>query len=145
LELKILAPGDGQNINVLGDNQTVRLTGKDTGGAFALVEQNNPPGVGVPLHYHQNEDEMFHIIEGCMQFIVNGETVLAPAGTTVFLPRNLPHEFVTVGDTPTKAMVMVFPAGAENMFEELGVLPAGPPDLEKVFAICERYGVIFMR
>ncbi|HEX8833456.1 MAG TPA: cupin domain-containing protein [Abditibacteriaceae bacterium] len=144
MEAKFLMPGDGRKLNVLGDNQTVRLTGKDTGGLFSLVEQTNPPGVGIPLHLHKNEDELFHIIEGSMEFKVGGETTVATAGTTVFLPRNVPHEFMTVGDVPVKTMVMVFPSGAEEMFEELHALPPGPPDMPRVLGICERFGVIFL-
>jgi len=38
----------------------------------------------------------------------------------------------------------VFPAGIEDMFEELGALPPGPPDFPKVAEICGRYGVKFV-
>ena len=144
METKVLAPGSGQSLNVIGDNQVVRLTGEDTGGAFALIEQHNPPGVGVPMHLHENEDELFHIVEGSMEFTTQGKTHVATAGTSVFLPKNIPHSFVTVGDAPVKTLLMVFPAGAEKMFHELNDLPAGPPDMEKVVEICGRYGVRFV-
>jgi hypothetical protein len=39
---------------------------------------------------------------------------------------------------------MVFPAGAEHMFEELNALPPGPPDMAKVLEVCARFGVIFL-
>ena len=144
METKFLAPGSGQSLNVIGDNQIVRLTGEDTGGAFALIEQHNPPGVGVPMHLHENEDELFHIVEGSMEFTTQGKTHLATAGTSVFLPKNIPHSFVTVGDVPVKTLLMVFPAGAEKMFYELNDLPPGPPDMEKVVEICGRHGVRFV-
>jgi quercetin dioxygenase-like cupin family protein len=144
VEPKILPPGAGRPQNILGDNQTIRLTGKDTRGVFAMFEQNNPPGVGVPLHLHQNEDELFHILEGSMSFTVAGETTIATAGTTVFLPRNVPHEFMTVGEVQVKTLLQVFPSGAEFMFDELNALPAGPPDMAKVLEICARFGVIFL-
>jgi quercetin dioxygenase-like cupin family protein len=143
METKILKPGQGPKINVIGDHQTVRLTGEDTDGKFALIESNNPPGVGVPPHRHANEDEMFHVVEGEMTFTVGDETVLALAGTTVFLPRNVLHSFMTSGTTATKAMIMVFPAGCEKMFAELGQLPEGPPEMQKVLEICGRYGITF--
>ena len=131
-------------MSVLGDNQTVRLTGEDTGGLFALVEQANPPGVGVPLHLHENGDELFHVLEGSIAFKVQDKLVTATAGTTVFLPRGVPHEFMTVGDAPARTLLMVFPAGAERMFGELNELPADPPDMAKVLEICGRFGVNFL-
>jgi len=144
MEPKILAAGSGRVINVIGDNQIVKLTGEDTGGAFALIEQSNPAGVGVPMHVHANEDELFHVVEGSMEFTTQGKTHVATAGTSVFLPRNIPHSFVTVGDVQVKTLLMVFPAGAEKMLYELNDLPAGPPDMEKVLEICGRYGVTFI-
>lgn len=144
MKAKILSPGSGQALNVIGDNQIVRLTGEDTGGLFALVEQSNSPGVGVPLHVHENEDELYHVLEGNIEFKVEYKSVTATAGTTVFLPRNVPHEFMTVGDAPAKTLLMVFPAGAERMFLELDELPAGPPDMTKVLEICGRFGVSFL-
>ncbi len=61
MEAKILPLGSGRAINVLGDNMTLRLSAEDTGGAFTLVEQMNAPGIGIPLHFHKNEDELFLI------------------------------------------------------------------------------------
>jgi quercetin dioxygenase-like cupin family protein len=74
---------------------------------------------------------MFHVLEGEMEFTVADKSVIATAGTTVFLPRDVPHEFKVVGEVPAKALVTVVPAGIEDMFQELSELPAGPPDMEK--------------
>ena len=62
----------------------------------------------------------------------------------VFLPRNVPHAFVTVGPGITRSTVSAFPAGIELMFYELGGLPPGPPDMAKVLEICGRYGIRFI-
>ncbi|AWM36213.1 Quercetin 2,3-dioxygenase [Gemmata obscuriglobus] len=142
---KIVPAGEGRRLNVLGDNQLVRLTGADTGGSFTLIEQTNPPGVGVPLHAHANEDELLHVLEGAMDLTVGGRTTRAEAGAVVLLPRNVPHAFVTVGPGITRSTVTAFPAGIEHMFEELGALPPGPPVMETVFEICGRYGIRFLQ
>ena len=70
MEPKILPLGAGHALNVLGDHMTVRLTAAETGGRFTLVEQANEPGVGIPMHQHDGEDEVFHILEGQMEFQV---------------------------------------------------------------------------
>jgi quercetin dioxygenase-like cupin family protein len=144
MKVKILHSREGQYLNVIGDNQYIKLTGEETGGAYTLIEEINPPGVGVPLHVHENEDETFHVAEGQVEFTLNGKPVTASAGTTVYLPRRVPHAFKVVGQTPARVLVLLSPSGLERMFRELAQLPPGPPDMEKVVAICARYGIRFL-
>ncbi|MCW3061166.1 MAG: cupin protein [Capsulimonas sp.] len=142
---KVLGPGEGRILNILGDAQNIRLSSEDTNGSLLMIEQTNPPGVGIPMHVHENEDEVFHILEGSLACTVGGKSVVATAGTTVFLPRNIPHTWITAGEVPVKTILIVSPgAGAENMFGELSRLPAGPPDMAVVLEICGRYGVRFV-
>ncbi len=137
----ILTPGAGKFINVISDHQTVKLTGDQAGGPFAMMEQNNEAGVGVPLHVHTREDEKFYVGEGEMTFTVGDKEIVATTGTTVYLPRGLPHGFRV--NKKTRSLVSVHPAGVEGMFYKFGALPPGPPDFEKVQAICAEYGIHF--
>lgn len=141
---KIVSASDGKKLNVLGDNMTIKLTGSDTNGAFVMVEQNNPPGTGIPMHMHENEDELFKILEGEMEFIVDGKTSILKAGDLIFLPRKVPHTFKVIGNQNAKAIVCAYPAGLEHMFYQLSELPAGHPDIEKVMKICGDYGIQFI-
>lgn len=143
-EAKIVNAHEGKRLNVLGDNMTVKLTGADTNGAFIMVEQDNPPGTGIPMHVHENEDELFKILEGEMEFTVDGKTSLLKAGDLIFLPRKVPHTFKVVGNQNVKTILCVYPAGLEHMFYQLSDLPAGPPDIEKVMKICSEYGISFI-
>lgn len=143
MEAKIILSGDGQNLNVLGDNQFVKLSGDDTGGAYTLVEQVNAVGTGIPLHVHNNEEETFFIIQGTYEFQIKGRSVMAPAGTTVHLPRGVAHEFRVIEGSPAKALIYLCPAGGEKMFRELSALPA-PPDMSQMLSICAKYDVIFL-
>src|SRR5262249_3193745 len=90
---KVVQDGEGQAQLVLGDHQHVRLTGADTNGVLTLVEENNPAGVGVPLHTHRHEDELFHVIQGKVKFTIDNRTFVAGPGTTVWAPRGIPHAF----------------------------------------------------
>jgi quercetin dioxygenase-like cupin family protein len=53
----------GTPLTVLGD-QLLKLTGQDTNDQFALIEQVNEPGAGLPPHLHTREDETFFVL-GC--------------------------------------------------------------------------------
>ncbi|MGI9548033.1 MAG: cupin domain-containing protein [Flavobacteriaceae bacterium] len=141
---KIVRNEEGQILNVIGDNQNIKLTGKDTNGQYTLIEQNNKPGVGIPPHVHENEDEVFQVIEGLVEMSIGDKMTTLNAGDLIFCPRGIPHSWKVVGDQNVRAMLSIFPAGLEAMFEELAQLPAGPPDLEKVGQICGKYKVKFV-
>src|SRR4051812_6700621 len=87
----ILAPGEGPQLNVLGDNQCVKLTGEQTNGLMTLVENENMPGTALPLHWHDNEDETFYILQGEVEFNVDGQRMLMTEGSAVYAPRGVPH------------------------------------------------------
>ncbi|MEW2920314.1 quercetin 2,3-dioxygenase [Muricauda sp. ANG21] len=141
---KIVRKGEGQKVNVLGDQQTFKLTSEDTNGLFSLIEEVNPPGTMIPPHVHTKEDEIFKVLEGELEVTVGDETTILKAGDLAFAPRNVPHTWKVVGDQDCKTILSVFPAGLENMFAELGALPPGPPDFPKVAEICGRYGITFI-
>ena len=145
LNPKIVRASEGHTINVIGDMQTFKLTGKDTNGMFTLIEEENDPGTGIPLHVHTNEDEIFRVLEGEMELTVGDNTTILKAGDLAFGPRGIPHSWKIVGDKKAKVILSVFPAGIENMFEELGKLPPGPPDFPKISEICGRYGINFIQ
>lgn len=145
LEPKIVRADDGKKVNVLGDQQTFKLTGKETDGQFTLIEEVNPPGTMIPLHVHTREDEIFKVLEGELEVTVDGKTTILKAGDLAFAPKNVPHSWKVVGENDCKTILSAFPAGIELMFEEIGGLPAGPPDFAKVAEICGRYGISFIQ
>ncbi len=142
--VKIVKKGEGKKLNVIGDRMTVKLTGEDTGGKYALVEQYNDPGVGLPPHVHANEDEVFKLLEGEVEFWLGEKSKVLKAGDMIYCPKGIPHTWKVVGNQKAKVDLGFFPAGMEKMFDELAALPAGPPDLEKVEQICARFGVSFV-
>lgn len=141
---KVIKTEEGHYQNILGDCQTVKLSGSDTAGRFTIVENNNPPGIGIPMHIHTNEDEVFRILEGEMEFTVEGTTSLLRAGDTIFLPRQVPHSFKVVGTQNARAIITIVPSGIEDMFLQLNQLPQGPPDMAKVLEICASFGITFL-
>lgn len=140
----IVKQGQGMKLNVIGDKMTVKLTGEQTRGRYALVEQYNEPGAGIPLHVHENEDEVFRLIEGQVEFTLEERTYLLHAGDLIFCPRGLPHAWKVSGTKRARVDLGFFPAGMENMFLELSALPPGPPDFTLVAEICGKYGIRFL-
>jgi quercetin dioxygenase-like cupin family protein len=62
-----------------------------TGTSFAVHEwSGSGPGY---LHVHHADDEAWHILEGTLTFRLGDQEVEAPAGTTVFVPAGVPHDY----------------------------------------------------
>lgn len=141
-EALVVSAGEGRKMRVIGNDVIVKLTRQETGGEYYLFEVITPPGVGVPPHVHQHEDEIIEVIEGEYEFMLGERTYIVTAGALVHFPRHMPHAFRNVGAKPGRTLWTVIPgANFEEFFEELGALPEGPPDLEKVAAIFVRYGM----
>ena len=141
---KIIKDKDGMVLNVIGDIQTHKLVGSDTGNQIVEWVDNVDPGVGIPPHFHTLEDEIFRVIKGKVEITIDGKTIVLEAGDVAFAPKNLPHAWKVVGTEKAKMITSAFPAGIEHMFKTLSELPAGPPDFEKVTAICAEYGITFI-
>lgn len=141
---KIIKDGEGSVLNVLGDLQTHKLSGSETNDQIVEWVSNVEPGVGIPPHIHTREDEIFRVIEGEVEMMVDGEITILKAGDTAFAPRDLVHSWKVVGTEKAHMITSAFPAGIEVMFEELASLPQGPPDFEKVAAICAKQGISFV-
>jgi mannose-6-phosphate isomerase-like protein (cupin superfamily) len=63
----------------------------EANGAYSVVEAIADPGDSTPVHVHQNEDEHFLVLESTARILRGDERFDAPAGTTVALPRHIPH------------------------------------------------------
>jgi mannose-6-phosphate isomerase-like protein (cupin superfamily) len=86
-----VASGAGKTLWVLGDLYEFKATAEDTGGRFALWETTTPPGnPGPPPHIHHNEDEVFYLLEGELELMVEGRASVVGAGTFVDIPKKLP-------------------------------------------------------
>lgn len=143
-------PPQCRTIAVVGDIYLFLATGEDTNGKYTLFEALVPPGGGPPPHVHSREEEGFFILDGEIIFTVNGEPVVAKAGTFANMPVGTPHSFKNESDRPAKMLISVAPAGLEQMFFEVGVplaegattaLPPTKEEIERLLAVAPRYGV----
>lgn len=84
---------------------------QDTGDG--TVRQNYPPGVNMNMlhsfisdktlvasHTHP-EEQMGFIVKGILKVTIGDETVEMTAGDAYFVPPDIPHSFIAVGDVVT--------------------------------------------
>jgi quercetin dioxygenase-like cupin family protein len=150
LPLTLTKPSNGRTVAVVGDVYRFLATGENTNGKYAIWEAIVPLGGGPPPHVHSREEEGFYILEGDITLQAGDKKIVATAGMFVNMPIGLPHSFKNESSKPAKMLIMVAPAGLENMFLEVGVpLPDGsttalPPTQEEITRLLEiapKYGV----
>jgi quercetin dioxygenase-like cupin family protein len=138
----VITQSQGKQMPVLGHSVTVKLTKEQTNGEYYSFELISPPGAGVPPHVHENEDEIIEVIEGEFEVMLGDQKFNAPAGSTIFFPRFIPHAFQNIGAKAGKTIWTVVPSeGFEEFFSELSALSVGQPDMGKVVATFEKYGM----
>ncbi|MDQ4126978.1 MAG: cupin domain-containing protein [Actinomycetota bacterium] len=142
----VVAAGEGEVVLGGGFGVVSKVSGKETGGAFSIVEHPLEPGVlGAPPHIHSHEDETSFVIEGEIGVLIGEEEFRAGADSYVLKPRGVVHAFWNPGPEPARVLEIISPAGFEVYFEDLaGVLSAGgPPDLGRISEIAGGYGLTF--
>ncbi len=87
---------------------------------------------------------MFYVLEGEFEFKCGDRKFNAEKGSLVALPRDVPHGFKNTGNTTGRTFLFLVPGGMEKVFEEICLIPPGPPDLEKINSITRKYGVEFL-
>ena len=119
--LSIVDPDDPglRHIAVVGDTYTILLSGRETAGKYCLIDMNVPHCGGPGPHRHDFE-EMFHILEGEIEFTFRGEKKLVKAGITVNIPANAPHFFTNSAASRARMLCMCAAAGQEEFFSGIG-------------------------
>lgn len=113
----------------LGGLLTIRAGAGDTNGAVAVVEERAGRGYATPPHVHGREDETLFVIDGTLEYTVDGSVGTVTAGEAVHLPRGLAHRFEVISEE-AHFLVIITPGGFEEFFEEVSppALAARIPD-----------------
>jgi quercetin dioxygenase-like cupin family protein len=140
----VVRSGEGQTLR-WGPQGRIRIVAgaSSTERSFSIVEATEPPGSGAPLHVHHGEAEAFYILEGMVELTCGAQTVRASAGDFVYTPKDVPHKYVVLGDTPARLLLLFSRPGFEMFFAEGGSPmdrpPAGPPNPEAFRQLVEKY------
>src|SRR5215813_14253265 len=90
-----------------------------SGQSFSIYEwKGSGPGY---LHVHHKDDEAWHILEGTVQFRFKDKQVDAPAGTTIFVPAGVPHDYKAL-DENTRYLIILTPR-LKTLIDELHTVP----------------------
>ncbi|WP_276391816.1 cupin domain-containing protein [Eudoraea chungangensis] len=99
-----------------------KVTTHETTGDYDLMVAETPPHVqGPPPHMHNSFKESFLIMEGEMEFFINGTHKLVKAGESVDIPPKTLHTFTNKSDAPCKWVNIHSPKGFRTFFEQIGI------------------------
>ena len=134
----------GTTLNVLGMPLRFLCDAEDTGNAWSLMEETIPIGHGPPPHRH-DWDEAYYVIDGALDFEIDGKPERIEAGDFTYLPRRTVHAFKGASYVPTRVLIFAAPAHSSAFFKDVNrEVIAIPADLEKIPVIGLRHGIEFM-
>ena len=133
-------PGEGRHVDLGVVSMRVLAGGETTGRRYTLAEFSGAgSGAWTVPHLHEGFEESFFVLDGTFTFTVGGEPIEASPGTYVLVPRDTAHE-ITAADGGGRFLTLMVPGGLEDMFFELGTMPADAiRDPRARAAVSERY------
>jgi len=88
----------------------------DSGGGLFVMEHTSAKKGGPPRHLHHNEDEWFYIVEGEYIAEIGSERFQLKPGDSILGPREVPHAWAFIGDTPGRMLIAFAPANKMEAF-----------------------------
>ncbi len=117
----------------------VIISRKDTNEDLSVFLFYGQKNAATPLHVHFYQDELFSVTEGKYRFVCGEMIEELNAGDTIFLPRNIPHQWLQLSDKGA-LVYAVNPAGTlEDMFQELNNFKS-PPSEDELSKLLLKHG-----
>jgi quercetin dioxygenase-like cupin family protein len=140
---RFVPPGGGVNYDWARDHTFVKVAADDTGGAYALMEDNLKREFALGLHLHRQHAETFYILDGTVNFYIDGDWMPAAPGACVHIPPGLPHALDLPPGGIARCLMIFQPAGFDQFLAALTKLNAAQlADEVLMAALNEKYDII---
>jgi quercetin dioxygenase-like cupin family protein len=132
----------GDSHDTLGTTATIKLDAQTTNGRMAVLEHTVPQHAGPPPHYHDHGDELFYVLEGTFEFILEDPDTWhhAGPGNIVNVPAGTLHTSRATSQT-ARLLSVYTPAGGEAFFREIEHIDR--TDLDAVKTLAAQHGMSF--
>lgn len=140
----IVPAGEGERIGIFDEVINVKVTGAQTGGAYAVITISVAPGGGPPLHAHPTS-ETFAVLSGEFDVTVRDGQDVSTArigpGDLAHAAAGVPHRFENAGTERGTLLIVGDPSMLAFLREMGDAFPPGAaPDMERMLAINTKYG-----
>ena len=151
-----ITSSDGELLSLLGAAVKLKITSRDTLGAYCVCEGRLPPGSFVPLHYHADV-EAFIVLKGTLELLqlkgAQAEPFSVEAGEMAFIPSDAVHGFRNVSGVQVELLIIGGPR-IESFLVEAGTLESRSTEREsaepdssqflRVLEVAKRHGQTFL-
>ncbi len=139
-------PRGGVNYEWSADHTFVKVSAQDTGGQYTLMEDNLKANFALGLHMHRYHAETFYILEGSVDFYVDGDWMTAESGTCLHVPPGVPHACIMAKGCEAARMLMIYqPSGFDQFLAEMANFNDEDfADGAKMKALEEKYDIVQM-
>lgn len=140
----LVPPGGGLNYDWSADHTFVKVSAEDTGGQYTLMEDNLKANFRLGLHLHRYHAETFYILEGAVDFYVDGDWMTVGPGTCLHVPPGVPHGCSMSEGYVSARMLMIFqPSGFDQFLAEMAQFDdADFEDEAKMAALNDKYDIV---
>ncbi|MEM1260154.1 MAG: cupin domain-containing protein [Bacteroidota bacterium] len=87
---------------------------------LSLLSEKIPPGDGIPVHKHLNEEEFLFVQKGRVEITLNDTIQEGNAGDLIYVPKSTWHGFKNTGKEEVIMLFGYSPAGFEDYFRAIG-------------------------
>ncbi len=95
----------------------IDLSAAQSDGRYTWLDETWQPGFSVSPHFHRTHAEVFYVLDGQVEWTVNGETHVMSRGDMVFIPANTVHAVKVLGERPYRGLMIYAPGGYEDNLE----------------------------
>lgn len=140
----VFAAEQAESVSIGGVEVTFRMPGRETGGAYAVLEFRLEPGRLIPPHAHRREHEVSYVLEGEIGLRIGPEELTANQGSFVVKRPQVTHAWWNPTASSARVLEVISPAGFERYFRELSEIHAshGFREPRLVADLQDRYGLI---
>jgi quercetin dioxygenase-like cupin family protein len=132
---------------------TIRVSTSDGQDGLSVLEHRVPYGFSPPLHVHQTEDEIFHVLAGRFRVRVQDQEHQLDAGAVLLAPKGVPHTYRVESAGEGRCLSITARGDFERFVRavsrpaarpELPEPAAGPPSADAIQALkaaAAKYGI----
>lgn len=114
-DILILTNGKGRKYNCDGMTAIFKADENETKEKYSVSEwwlEPNSDGAGA--HFHEENDEVFYMLEGTLSFLVGEKWIDADKGTFLRIPAKTTHDFKNKTDKRAGVLNFFIPGGFER-------------------------------